>query len=75
MARNDKDKEATERLSCRIPAVQDKAIERIRANGIFGKNRSAVVRTLLQRALDNLAETKYVQNLNSMFEELDKKGP
>ena len=67
------DKEKTAPLSCRIPAVQNEMIEALKTRGLLGNNRSAVVRALLQRAIDSLVETEYVRKHQETLGLLKKK--
>lgn len=54
----------------RLSKTQDEIVRLLVRNGVFGDSRTAVIRELLRRAIDELVVTEYVQKMNRFRESL-----
>lgn len=54
--------------SFRLPQNQAEYIQELKSLGVFGTKESEIVRTLIQRAIDQLNQSRYIKN---HFEDLD----
>jgi len=56
------------RKSFRLPQNQLEYVQELKSLGVFGTKESDIVRTLIQRAIDELNQTRYIKN---HFEDLE----
>jgi hypothetical protein len=73
MAEEADEKEPTEQRSYRLPLEDIKIIEGLAAKGLFGSNKTAVVRELIKMAIRELVNSNYLQKKEDFLDWLKKK--
>ena len=67
------DREPTSQITVKLPDSQIELINLWKDSKMFGPTQSAVIRALLQRAIDGLVESEYARKHSEMLENLRQK--